>query len=606
MKKYRKFISAAISLSLISAALSGCSESAHTDILQQQSKIAAVGLSSADTDISDYPDAYEITLSDSMTNISAEGATFENGILTITAGGDYLLSGTLSDGRICIEAPETEKVKLILNGVSVTSSDGPALIARSADKTVIELAEGSSNIFTDSSEYSLSEADASADSCIYSKCDLKIKGGGTLSVNGNRGHGIHSKDDIEIEEGIITVNSAKDGIKGKDSVEITGGDITVISAGDGINSDSTDEGKGYISISGGSISVTSGGGASAAQNKLESFFNFGQQSVSDSEDSVSCKGIKAASDITISEGTFTLNCCDDSVHSGENITVCGGEINIKTGDDGFHADNTLTLSGGICTVSESYEGLEGTEIVISGGQWNITSSDDGVNAAGGSDSEAENGRRQDMFAVNENNNINISGGYLYINADGDGIDSNGNVYMSGGEVYVDGPTNNGNGALDYNGVFEVTGGTVITAGSSGMALTPSEQSSEHTLAVFFTSENEAGTKISLKNAANETIAEYTPSKKFGCITVTSPLLEADSTVTLLKNGEELCSTRLTGNITKINEKGETASAGSSNPGKGGGDHRGGKFPMDGNFPADGEFSPGGRFSPEGEIAPVMH
>ncbi|MGN1100592.1 MAG: carbohydrate-binding domain-containing protein [Huintestinicola sp.] len=562
MKTLPRFISAAASLLFIASVISGCSSNTASVISGLQSD-------------ADYSDAYEITLSDDLTDISLVGASFEKGILTISEGGDYLLSGTLSDGCICIDAPETDKVKLILNGVSVTSSDSPALMARSADKVVIELAEGSSNIFTDGSDYSLSEEDASADSCIYSECDLKIKGVGSLSVNGSSGHGIHSKDDIEIEAVSLTVNSAKDGIKGKDSVEISGGNITVISAGDGINSDNTDEGKGHISISGGNISVTSGGGASAAKKKAEGFFNFDRESVSDDEAQVSCKGIKAASDIMISGGEFTLDCCDDAIHSNGNISVSGGNFNIKTGDDGFHADNTLTLSGGICTVSESYEGLEGTEIILTDGQWSITSSDDGVNAAGGSDSESDNRRRQDMFAVNESNNIRISGGQLYINAGGDGIDSNGNVYMSGGEVYVDGPTNSGNGALDYNGVFEVTGGTVITAGSSGMAQTPSAQSAEYTLAVFFTSEIEGGTMISVQNAEGETIAKYSPTKKFSCITVTSPLLEANSTVTVLKNGEAICSTVLGSNITSINEKGEAVSSGYSAPGKGGRDHFGG-------------------------------
>ena len=373
MKMLPRSISAAASLLFIASVISGCSSTASV-------------ISGLQSD-ADYSDAYEVILSDNLTDISAVGASFEKGILTITAGGDYLLSGTLSDGFICIDAPETDKVKLILNGVSVTSSEGPALMARSADKVVIELAEGSSSIFTDGSEYSLSEEDASADSCIYSECDLKIKGVGSLSVNGSSGHGIHSKDDITIEEGSLTVNSAKDGIKRKDSVEITGGNITVISAGDGINSDNTDEGKGHISISG------------------------------------------------------------------------------------------------------------------------------------------------------------------------------------------------GNGALDYNGVFEVTGGTVITAGSSGMADTPSAQSAEYTLAVLFTSEIEGGTMISLQNTEGETIAKYSPSKKFGCITVTSPQLEANSTITVLKNGEVLCSTVLGSNITRINEKGEAVSSVFSAPGKGGRDHfGGGAFP----------------------------
>lgn len=581
MKK-TEYIAFALSLLLIAGAFAGCAESGTvSEAVPENTETSENVVSDAD-----YSDAYEIKLSDSSAETSADGVSFANGVLTITKGGDYIISGSLSDGRIYINAADTDKVKLILNGVSVTSSDGPAIYAYSADKLVIELAAGTENTLSDSESYSLSDDDSSPDSCIYAKCDIKLKGSGSLTVNGNSNHGIHSKDDIEIEDGNITVNSANDGIKGKDSVEITGGSVTVVSAGDGIVSNSTDEEKGYINISGGNISVTSGGGAAAAEKKSNSFFNFdSSESSTDSEENVSCKGIKAASEINISGGTLTLDCCDDAVHSNGNITVSGGEFNIKTGDDVFHADSTLTLSDGTCTVSESYEGLEGMEIYLSGGTWNITSSDDGMNAAGGSDSSSS--RMQDMFAVNENNNIYISGGYLYINAEGDGIDSNGNVYMSGGEVYVDGPVNGGNGALDFNGVFEITDGTLISAGSSDMAQTPSDSSEEYTLAVFFTSDIEGGTEISLKNSDGDVIAEYTPSKKFSCVTITSPLLTSGETVTLFQNGEELCSTTLDSTVTKINENGEASSGGFNVPGNGGGQFGGfgGKRPDD-NFSPD--------------------
>lgn len=237
----------------------------------------------------------EIMLSDDGITVNGGGASAENGIITITAAGEYILSGELSAGQIRVNAPDEAKVKLILNGVSVISSDSAAVYVENADKTAIILADGSENCFEDGAVYSGTDESGEPDACIFSKDDLEIEGAGRLTVTGNSNHGIHGKDDVRISGGIISVTSANDGIKGKDSVDISGGEITVVSAGDGICSNNSDDAeKGAVNISGGVISVISGGGRANARMKEDSFFNFRDSGGDEDNNAVSCKGIKAA------------------------------------------------------------------------------------------------------------------------------------------------------------------------------------------------------------------------------------------------------------------------------------------------------------------------
>ncbi|MGN1089565.1 MAG: carbohydrate-binding domain-containing protein [Huintestinicola sp.] len=555
---------------------SGCSDMGKTSSSENASVSVsgAESVSPAETAVSGAENINadgQIIFNGVEAQISGKGISAEGSTVVVSAAGEYAVSGSTDNGQIIVDAPDNAKVRLILNGVSLKNESTSAIYVKSADKAIIELAEGSVNILSDCSKYSDEDE---TDACIYSKDDLKINGKGSLTVNGNGNHGIHGKDDVEIEDGSICVLAVNDGIKGKDSVQISGGNVTVVSEGDGICSNNSDEeGKGTVNISGGSINITSGGGAENAKQKTESFFNFRKESSVTDEDNVSCKGIKSAGDMTVSGGVFTLDCCDDAFHSNGNILISGGEFLISSGDDGIHADADLSVSGGKGEIIRSYEGLEGTAVVFSGGDWSVTASDDGVNSAGGSDSTS--GRQQDMFAVNENNVIKVTGGKLFVNADGDGLDSNGSLEMSGGEVYIDGPVNSANGALDFNGTGIVTGGVLCAAGASGMAQTPSEGSTQNTLAVTFTSERAAGTEISVKTADGDEIFSYAPSKKFGSVIISLPELASGCVV--YENGKELFTADITSVITTVNEKGEAVNGMGGFGGRGGkGDFGGGK------------------------------
>ena len=263
----------------------------------------------------------------------------------------------------------------------------------------------------------------------------------------------------------------------------------------------------------------------------------------DVTDSVSRKGLKAGLLLSISGGTYELNCADDSLHSNGDLTVSGGAFTMATGDDGAHADGTLTVSGGEMEITTCYEGLEGTEIDVTGGSVTLTASDDGINAAG------------DAGAVL----VSVSGGILQINASGDGLDSNGDIVMTGGEVYVSGPTGDGNGSLDYSGECRIDGGLLFLAGSTGMLQNPGEDSGQNTITVVYSEQQEAGTEVSLRTADEAVIASFTPAKAYASIQVSAPELDDGTVVSLYSGEEKLGEITVSGSVTVADEIGAETS-----------------------------------------------
>lgn len=483
-----------------------------------------------------------IKLNGTTANISSGGAVFENGVLTIISAGTYEISGNLS-GRIEINAGQEDKVYIILNGVDISCADYSPFVVNQADKVILYMNDNTSNIFTDGDSYSVPDGMTEEDlptAAIYSDSDLGLSGNGTLIVNANCNDAITSKKDIWINSGNYNLTAADDGIVGKKSIAVKDGNITINANGDGMKStEDQDTSKGFISIEDGSFTITSGndgiqaetylyikegtftmttGGGSANAEKKQARMDFKNQvtpSVEETgeQESDSYKGLKANIDITVLDGKFNLDCRDDSFHSNHTISLSGGAIEISSGDDAVHADDILVVSDGNITVDISYEGLEAETIIIEGGEILVKSSDDGLNAANG---EAEASMNPNDRS-NSNCAIYITAGTLYVNADGDGIDSNGLVAMSGGNVAVDGPENDGNGFFDYDTNFTVTGGNLTAAGSSGMMQSISENSGQPGLAVAFDTSYEAGTNVDLKDSSGNIIASITPQKSFSAV-----------------------------------------------------------------------------------------
>ena len=506
-----------------------------------------------------------ITLSDNGTQCSDKSVSVSGNTMTITAEGTYILSGKLSNGQIIVDADKADKIQLVLNGVSINCDTSAAIYVKQADKVFVTLAENTENTLSNTSEFKAID-DNDIDAVVFSKDDLTFNGSGKLTVNAKYGHGIVSKDDLVFTGGVYSITAQNHAISGKDSVRTANGTFNLKAGKDGIHSEnSEDTTKGFvyiengtfkinadgdgidasltIDIRGGSFDITSGGGSSNAEKKSEQMFgrgfgmqNSAQESSSDSE-STSAKGIKASGNVTVSGGQLDINSADDAVHSNSNVSISDGTFSIKTGDDGIHADSNTAISGGTISITESYEGIEGQSIDISGGNITLKASDDGLNAAGGNDESGFGGNmKQDMFAVDNNAYIKISGGKLIVNADGDGVDSNGNLYVSGGETYVSGPTNNGNGALDYNGEAQITGGTFIAAGASGMAQNFGSSSTQGS--IMINTQSGSGGEIILKDSSGNVIASYTPDKSYNSVVVSCPGIKKDSTYTLTANGTD--------------------------------------------------------------------
>lgn len=510
--------------------------------------------------------ASRISFEGTSTVISGEGLIADGNIITISAPGTYVVSGTISDGQIIVNAGDEEDVVVVLNGVNLTNTTTAPIYVMNADKTVITLAEGTTNTITDAKNYVFTDTETDEpNAAIFSKDDLTINGTGTLIVNGNYNHGIFSKNDLKIISGAINITSVNDAIKGKDLVAVLGADITINAGGDGIqSSNAEDASKGFVLIEDGIFNITAGtdaiqaetsllikageftvvtgGGSANSSTSSSTWGSWGGkggpgQTTSAETDSASAKGIKAEKIITIDGGTFKIDSSDDSIHSNQDIIINGGTIEISSGDDGVHADKSLTINSGDLYIAKSYEGLEGGSITINGGNLHVGSMDDGINTSGGNDSSALGGRPgQNGFDSSDGSSLTINDGYLFINADGDGIDSNGDIIMSAGTVVVYGPTNNGNGSLDYAGTFTLTGGSLLAAGSSGMAQSVGENSTQNTFFVNLTTSIPAETLIHVESSKGTDILTFKSEKTLSSIVYSSSLLEVGETYTIYSGG----------------------------------------------------------------------
>lgn len=489
-------------------------------------------------------DATKITLDDQDTLISGSGADYAEGIVTISQSGSYVVSGSLTDGQIYVDADDADVV-LYFNGVNISNSTSAAVFIKDADTLTITVVDGSVNALEDASEYVYENADEDEPSAtLFSKADLVINGSGTLIVVGNYNDAIVSKDTLVITDTSLDIQAVDDGIVGKDQVDISGSEIDIESLGDGIkSSNDEDEGLGNILIDESSINIKS-----------------------------DTDGIQAVNLISLSSSDITVDAGDDALNSDGDIIVDGGVVTIDAVDDAFHAEAMLHIISGQIDVLSSYEGLEGQQIVIDGGVINVKASDDGINAAGGSES---GGMGMGFDSASSDLQVVINGGYIYLNADGDGLDSNGYITMNGGEIYVDGPTSNNNGAIDYNGTFVMNDGILVAAGSSGMAQAPSTTSTIGGISMTFTSSQSAGTEVSLYDENDTLILTYTPSKSFQTIVFSKDDITAGSTYTIEKNGIEVVSFTTSDLITYVNESGITAGGSNFGPGGFGGGQPGG-------------------------------
>lgn len=523
----------------------------------------------------DYDEAEVVAITLNGDNISCKSSDvkIDGSTITIQKAGTYLLSGTLTDGNIIVDSDDKENVRLIFNGVEISNSTTTPLYIKNAEKTIVTLVEGTENTLSDSENYILDdESDNEPNGTIFSKDDLVINGLGILTINANYNHGIQSKDLLKIISGNIDITSVGDAIIGKDGVIVKEAVINIESQEDGIKATKVEENKGYIYLDNPEVTIKAKKDGIQAVTCLyvkDGKYNIetgetneNSQSNSDTSADYSRKGMKVGVDITIENGEYTIDSEDDGIHSNNSITVNAGTVNIASKDDGVHADTELTINNGDIKVSESDEGLEAKYITINDGNIDITSSDDGINASSGSSNTLDSGNvpgagnRPEMpanensentlgnnggmmsgggqggFNESDGSELVINGGIVHVNAGGDGIDSNGTITINGGEIYVDGPTSGGDGALDYADTCEINGGILVATGSIGMATAPTSGSTQYSVNAAFSKTYNGETKVTVKDSSGNEVLTYTPAKNFQSFVFSTDKLKSGETYTI--------------------------------------------------------------------------
>lgn len=440
----------------------------------------------------DEDTATAITLSDDASSCDSSSVTISNNTITITDEGTYLLTGSLSDGQVIVDADD-KKVQLVLDSVNINYDTSAALYVKAADKVFVTLASDSKNTLSNTSDF-VAIDDNNIDAVIFSKDDLTLNGSGTLTVTAKYGHGIVSKDDLVITSGTYQITAAKHALSGKDSVRIADGVLTLDAGTDGIHSENTnDDAKGFIYIANGDISITAD---------------------------------------------------SDGFDAEKTLQVDGGNIEVAAGDDGLHADGDLIITDGTINVTKSYEGLEGMTVTVEDGNISVVSSDDGINAAGDgtseessqsgtppekpddSDSTEDRPEPPNGFDKNDNSSADSNSDSNTNSKPADLPDGNAGLGDGNG-----GP-GGGDGALDCSGTALISGGTVIAVGSSGMAENFDSSSAQGSM-ITTVSDSMITGDITLTDSEGNTIVSYSPSKEYSSVVISCADLKEGESYTLV-------------------------------------------------------------------------
>lgn len=581
----KKLLPIILALALMCGLLSGCRNTESGDTGNNVSGNAVGSADPAKVDFShtdkdmftdrdlrtEYDERGSITVQLNGTSAisSSDSVKISGNTVTITEDATYIISGTLDNGMIIVNAPDTAKMQIVLNGVNINCETSAPLYILEADKVFLTLADGTENTLSNGGAFTAID-DNNIDAAIFSKQDLTINGSGSLKVTSPAGHGIVSKDDLVITGGTLTVASASHGLDANDSVRIANASVTIDAGKDGIHAENkNDSSRGFVYIASGSIKIEAegdgidasaymqiengtidilagGGSENGSKSSSDSYggfmggkpgggrFPFSATTADDA--GTSMKGIKAAGSILISNGAFTINSADDAIHSNGSITINGGTLEIAAGDDGINAGDTLTVTAGTISITESYEGLEAAHIDIRGGDIRLISTDDGINAAGGTDSSGTAGGRDGMFGKpggmsSSNGTISVSGGNIHINMGGDGIDANGSVTITGGTITVSGANSGDTSILDFDTTGDISGGTFIGTGAASMAQNFSSSSTQGAIMVAMGS-HPAGTDISLTDSDGNVLLTHTADRAFSCVIISHASIVKGGTYTL--------------------------------------------------------------------------
>ncbi|MDO3409848.1 carbohydrate-binding domain-containing protein [Saccharibacillus sp. CPCC 101409] len=392
-----------------------------------------------------------IALNNTKATVSGSGAKATGSTVTISKAGTYVISGKLTDGQIIVAAADTDDVHIVLKGATVANDSTSPFYIKSADKVVVTLSAGTTNTFTDASDYTFAEGEDEPDAAIFSKTNLTINGTGALNVTGNYKDGIHSKDNLNIVNGKITVKAADDAIVGKDRVVIENGTFKITAGGDGIKSNNdSNTAKGFVAISNGTFDIT------AAND-----------------------GIQAETSLVVDGGTFNIvtggGYKNGPEHTEEGPGGMGGGDFGGQMPEGWtpptNADGTAmtppTNADGTTTPQVNAGGTpptnsDGTTTPPTG----TTNPAGNSNAAAGTtttDSSAttEEETSESMKALKAGTELVVNKGTFTIDAADDAVHSNGNVNIVGGTFNIA----TGDDAFHADAVLEISSGKIVVTDS---------------------------------------------------------------------------------------------------------------------------------------------
>ncbi|MGO1638415.1 MAG: carbohydrate-binding domain-containing protein [Ancrocorticia populi] len=496
-KNTAAFVTLALASAVTLSACSSDSDEASADETATESTAVAI------TDVSNLEDATHYSESDadyeeadvteialdgdtaSATGANSDGVAVEEAdgeaVITVTGGGTYRFSGELS-GHVVITADSEEDVQVILNGATITSDTDAAVSITEADEATVIVADGTENTLTDGSTRD-EDVDDVANAALYSKADLTITGTGQLTVDGTYEDGIHSKDGLVITGPNVTVEDADDGIIGKDYLVLVDGTVDITSVDTGFGSDNEDDAdRGWLSILGGSITVDTGDDAIKAENAL-----------------------------AIAEGTVLVTASEEAIEAA-NIEILGGDIDLTSADDAINA------AGGYGTESSDTDDDPQGDMGGQPPQNGEMPTDMPTDMTQGGGQPPQGGGGMDQAG---NQSVTISGGTIVMDAEGDGLDSNGSITMTGGDVTVNGPVNGGNGAIDFAGTFDISGGTLLAIGSSGMAEAPDTDSDQASLSITLSETVNSGATLAVADADGNIVTTFTTIKEIQSVVFSS-------------------------------------------------------------------------------------
>lgn len=515
----------------------------------------------------------KIVLSDGASKALCPDVGIDGNQVTVTGPGIYHVTGDLGTGRLTVRADGN--VTLILDGVTVNGGDGPAVEADDAKRTLLYLAEGSENTLisgtADTQTENTDTDEEGSGAAVYARDPLYVAGKGSLTVEGWIHNGISTTDDLVILDGTLNVTAVNNGLRGKDSLTVLGGNVTVIAGNTEGLTDSQTTAEPVPEINGmpgapaemgrrpdnmpeppeGGMPGTPGEMGQRPENMPEPpemgggrRAGFGGEPWENEKTSTSAsggKGLKTDGELEIRGGSVTVFAADDGINAGVSVTVSGGSVTLTAGDDGIHGDERVTVTGGNVRVLKANEGIEAHEIDIAGGSVSVVANDDGMNANGGPDMFSWNRTEADEETTLAS--LTIRGGDVYVKANGDGLDSNGNLLLLGGRVIVDGPANGGNGALDSGsengGEMRAEGGTLLAIGSSGMAETFGNTSTQCSFIETLPKTYPAGTKVTVRTADGTVLIDHESAASFDSVVFTDPALKVGEACELTVGEETL-------------------------------------------------------------------